>query len=165
MLSGLDALILLPFVTPIALWATWSDLKFMKIPNKAVIALGLVFIVIGPFLLPFHDWLWGLAIMGIALVAGFVLSSIHLIGAGDAKFAAAMAPFFVGADVAFILYLFAAVQIIAFVLHRIIRRLGPVRRAAPDWVSWTHKQFPMCFALAGDLLIYLGWLAWTDFLH
>ncbi len=41
------ALWFLPFVLPIALWVAWSDMKFMKIPNKAVLALVAVFAVVG----------------------------------------------------------------------------------------------------------------------
>ena len=29
---------------PICLWAAWSDLKYMKIPNKSVLALTVVFL-------------------------------------------------------------------------------------------------------------------------
>lgn len=39
------AMLFLPFVVPIALWVVWSDLSRMKIPNKAVMALIIVFAV------------------------------------------------------------------------------------------------------------------------
>jgi prepilin peptidase CpaA len=163
MLSGLDALILLPFVLPICLWAAWSDMKFMKIPNKAVIALSVVFLAGGLFLLPFHDYLWALALLAIVLVIGFVMNFLNLLGAGDAKFAAAMAPYFVGADIPFVMALFAACLLGAYAGHRTMKHIGPFRRATPDWVSWTHRQFPMGLALAGALVVYLVNLARLHF--
>ena len=47
------ALWFLPFVAPICLWVAWNDMAFMKIPNKAVVALAAVYLVIGPVALPF----------------------------------------------------------------------------------------------------------------
>ena len=52
---ALAALIFLPFVLPIAIWVAWSDMKFMKIPNKAVVALAAVFLLLGPLALPLGD--------------------------------------------------------------------------------------------------------------
>ncbi len=37
---------LLPFALAIGIWVSWSDMKFMKIPNKSVIALLLVWLLI-----------------------------------------------------------------------------------------------------------------------
>jgi prepilin peptidase CpaA len=163
MLTGTAALVFLPFVLPIAIWVAWSDMKFMKIPNKAVIALGIVFLFGGLALLPFYDWLWALALFAIVLVVGFVLSSVGMVGAGDAKFAAVMAPFFVGADVRLVLLLAAACLIGAFVGHRAMKRVPAFRAATPDWLSWTHRQFPMGLALSGVLIIYLATVVWSDF--
>lgn len=150
------ALIFLPFAALICLWVMWSDMKFMRIPNKAVLALAAVFLVIGPFVLPFEAWLWRWLHLGVVLVAGFVLSSVRLLGAGDAKFAAAMAPFVDLGDLTLFVYLFAAVLLAAFVTHRGARQLAIVRRATPDWESWERKKdFPMGLALGGVLILYL----------
>lgn len=145
----------LPLIAPIAIWVAWSDMKFMKIPNKAVIILALVYAGGGALILPLPLWLWGFALMGIVLVIGFVASTLRLIGAGDAKFAAAMAPFFVGSDLRFDLALFAACVLAAVASHRLMRAIPPIRRISPDWASWTHKDFPMGLALAGTLVFYL----------
>jgi prepilin peptidase CpaA len=163
MLEPLDALILFPLVLPIALWAAFWDLKYMKIPNLAVLAALAVFVVGGAVLLPFQTYLWALAYFGIALVMGFVLSTLWLVGAGDAKFAAAITPYFIGADPLEVMLLVAICLLITFTLHRIIRGIGPIRRATPDWVSWTHRQFPMALGMSAVLLIYLGNLALDHF--
>lgn len=150
------ALVLLPFASAVALWVMWSDMKFMRIPNKAVLALVVVFLVVGPFVLPFETWLWRWLHLGVVLVVGFVLSSARLVGAGDAKFAAAMAPFIDLADIGMFAYLFAAVLMASFFTHRGARHIPAVRRATPDWESWERrKDFPMGLALGGVLILYL----------
>lgn len=148
------ALWFLPFVIPIGLWVAWSDMKFMKIPNKAVMALFAVWVVVGWLALPFEQWLWGFALAALVLAVGFVVSALGLVGAGDAKFAAAMAPFFVQGDIRVILALFAACLLGAFVAHRIARAIPAFRRRAADWLSWTHAKFPMGLALSGTLIFY-----------
>lgn len=154
------ALALLPFALAIGIWVAWSDMKFMKIPNKAVMALLAVWLVPGLLAvvltgLPIMAWVWGWALAGITLAVGFVMNAVRLVGAGDAKFAAAMAPFFVGADPRMAFALFAACLLGAFVAHRGARLVGPLRSATAEWASWTHKDFPMGLALSGTLVFHL----------
>lgn len=139
---------------PIALWVAWSDMATMKIPNKAVIALAAVYATVGFFVLPLDAYLWRYSHLVLILAIGFVLNLGGALGAGDAKFAAAMGPFFAISDWAFVLILFAGVLIIAFALHRLARSIGAVRRALPHWESWTRKDFPMGLALSGTLIVY-----------
>ncbi len=153
--SPTAALWFLPFVVPIALWVAWSDMKFMKIPNKAVIALTLVFLAVGPMALPFEDWLWrGLHLL-VVLVIGFLMNLGRMVGAGDAKFAAAMAPFFALADLRLAIGLLAASLLGAFASHRGLGLVPVFRSAAADWESWRRRDFPMGLALAGMLILYL----------
>lgn len=144
----------LPLTIPIAIWVAWSDMKFMKIPNKAVMALAGVWFLLGWLVAGLTVWLWGLALLAIVLVIGFLLATGGLVGAGDAKFAAAMAPFFTGADLRLVLVLFTACLLGAFAAHRILRAIPAVRRATSDWESWTHRKFPMGLALTGTLIFY-----------
>ena len=145
----------LPFVLPITIWVSWSDMGSMKIPNKAVLALLVVFAVIGLVALPFPEYLWRWSHFGVVLVIGFVLSSLNLVGAGDAKYAAAMAPFVALPDAYPFLFLLAGTIIAAFVIHRTAKK-SSVRARFPDWESWTRREFPMGFALAPALMFYLA---------
>jgi prepilin peptidase CpaA len=159
-LSPLAALAFLIPALPIGIWVAWSDMKTMKIPNKAVMALGAGFLIIGlglvlTGLLPFTAFLWALALGLIVLVAGFLGNAAGLFGAGDAKFAAVMAPFFIGADARFVMGLFAACLLGAFASHRLAARIPTFRAATADWASWTNKDFPMGLALSGTLIFYL----------
>lgn len=150
----------LPFALVIGVWVAWSDMKFMKIPNTSVMALWLVWAVVGGGLvlagiLPWQSWAWGFALAAGILALGFVLNAAGALGAGDAKFASAMAPFFVHADLAKVFIFFASCLLGAFAVHRFARALPFVRNATSDWVSWTEKKFPMGLALAGTLILYL----------
>jgi len=159
-LSPLAALAFLIPALPISIWVAWSDMKTMKIPNKAVMALGAGFVIVGlglvlTGLLSFTAFLWALSLGLIVLVAGFLGNAAGLFGAGDAKFTAVMAPFFIGVDARFVLGLFAACLLGAFVSHRLAGRIPTFRAATADWASWATKDFPMGLALAGTLIFYL----------
>ena len=141
---------------PIAIWVAWSDMATMKIPNTAVIALVAVFAVLGLLALPLPEYLWRYSHLLVVLVAGFVLNLVGALGAGDAKFAAAMALFVPLPDAFPFMMLFAAVLLASFATHRLFRAVPAVRERFPDWQSWTRRDFPMGFALSGTLVFYLG---------
>lgn len=154
-ISATHALWFVPFVVPICLYVAWTDLARMKITNKAVILLALVFVVVGFFLMPFVDYLWRLAALVIVLVVGVILNAAGAMGAGDAKFAAAAAPFIAIGDLRLLMALFAATLLAAAATHKGIK-LTPLRNLAPDWESWERgKKFPMGLALGPTLAIYL----------
>jgi prepilin peptidase CpaA len=144
----------LPFVIPITIWVSWSDMATMKIPNKAVLSLLVVFALIGLIALPFGEYLWRWSHFAVILVIGFVLSSLGLMGAGDAKYGAAIAPFIARADFMTFMFLLGGTVIAAFAIHRAARG-SSVRARFPEWESWTRREFPMGFALAPALMFYL----------
>jgi len=150
------ALWFLPGVAVVSAWVAWSDMRAMRIPNAAVLALLGIYLVLGPFLLPLAAWGWGWVHFGVVLAAGFLLTIARLIGAGDAKFAAAMAPFIASGDVAVFMLLFAAVLLAAFLTHRVARATPSLRGLAPHWDSWNRNDFPMGLALGGALVVYLS---------
>ena len=154
-ISAASALWFLPVVLPICLYVCFTDMKQMRITNQAVTVLFLAFAVLGLVALPFDAYLWRYAHFAVVLVAGIALNAGGVMGAGDAKFAAAAAPLIHLGDLRFLLALFAANVLAAFVTHRLGRHT-PLRTLAPDWVSWTSgNRFPMGLALGGTLGIYL----------
>ncbi len=144
---------------PICLYVAWSDMARMKIPNKAVVLTVIVYAIAGLILLPFVDYAWRWLHLVVVLAIGFVMNMLGMLGAGDAKFAAAMAPFIAVGDLFNVMMLFAAIMLAAFVTHRIARSIGPVRNIVPHWESWTRKDFPMGLALGGTLAAYLAMAA------
>jgi prepilin peptidase CpaA len=157
MLPASAAAAFLPFALVIGIWVSWNDMARMKIPNKAVLALLAVWALVGPLVLPWQIWLWGWGFGAVGLVLGFVANLGLGLGAGDAKFAAAMAPFFVLADLRLALFLIMSCMIGALVTHRLLGRIGFIRAATPGWQSWTSgRYFPFGLALSGILIFYLA---------
>ena len=141
---------------PISAWVAWSDLSRMKIPNKAVLALMVAFLVIGPFVLPLAEYGWRWTHFVVMLLVGMGLNAAGVFGAGDAKFIAAAAPYVALADIDEILVIFALASIFGYVSHR-IARATPLRRLAPNWVSWdAGNRFPMGYPLAVAFVAYLA---------
>jgi prepilin peptidase CpaA len=130
-------------------------MRAMRIPNNAVLALLGVFVVVGLVALPFGEYAWRLVHVVVILLIGMALNASGLVGAGDAKFSAAAAPFIAFGDLRLVLAIFAATLLAAWVTHRIAKH-SPIRRAVPDWESWDQGwDFPMGLALGGALAIYL----------
>jgi len=155
-ITAQQAIWLLPPVLPVALWIAYSDLKFMKITNNAVLILAGIFVVVGLIAFPMEEWLWRLAHLLIVLAIGFVASSLGLIGGGDAKYAAAIAPFVAYSDLRRALVLFGIMLLSALIIHKVAARIPAIRSRTPDWKSWTAgKDFPMGLALSGTLITYL----------
>lgn len=153
--SATFALWALPFVLPLCFIVAWSDMRAMRIPNWCVLALVASYLVIGLLTLPFSAFLWGLVNLIVVLVIGFVMSALGMIGAGDAKFAAAAAPFIHLGDTRFLIALFAANIMAAFITHRMTMKTS-MTSLAPNWASWERTwEFPMGFSLGGTLAIYL----------
>lgn len=149
------ALWFLPFVLPICIYVAFTDLREMRITNPAVAALALVFVAVGLVALPLPVWGMRLVYMVAVLGVGIVLNAAGAVGAGDAKFAAAAAPFIAPGDLRLLLALFAANLLAAFATHRLIKHT-PLRRAVPDWKSWDAGwKFPMGLSLGGTLGLYL----------
>ncbi len=155
-ITSVQALWFLPFVVPICLWVVWSDLRSMKIPNKAVLALLGVFAVIGFIALPLAEYPWRWLYFLIVLAVTIFANIAGLMGAGDSKFLAAAAPFIDPGDLALVSMIFATNTVACYVTHRLVKH-SPLRAMAPTWESWTSgKKFPMGFALGSSLVIYLG---------
>jgi prepilin peptidase CpaA len=155
--------VLLLCVLPVCAWVAWSDLKTMKIPNRSVLILIAIFFFVGLLVYPLEAWAWRWLNFVVVLGIGFILNAVAGVGGGDAKFAAAAAPYFNPAALPLVLPLFAAFLLGAFVAHRILRSIPLVRRLTPDWVSWKRKDFPMGLALVGTFVTYLALVAFPDF--
>lgn len=149
--------LLLPSV-PICLYVIYTDLAEMRIPNTMVLALLAVFAVFGFMAFPLEEYLWRYAHFAVVLAIGYLFHIIVGIGAGDVKFAAAMAPFFAAADWRFALLLYMAFSIGGLILHKTARKIGPIQRAAAGWLSFDPKMghFPLGISLAAMHITYLA---------
>lgn len=149
--------IFLAIALPFAIWAAWSDLKYMKIPNKMVLALAATFIVAAFVLLPLDVVLWRLLGGFIVLAVGFILFAIGGFGGGDAKYAAAIALFVPHTDAGFFIFILAISALIAVFLHRMFGKLKFTAPITENWKSWTAgKNFPLGLGLSGAFIFYLA---------
>lgn len=110
-------------IAPLMLYVAVNDVRELRIPNWAVLTTFAIFVVVGPFGLPFETYLWRLGYAVITLVVGFGLYSVAQgkIGGGDLKLLAALAPFLSGANFgtfAIIYVLLSVVGLIAFFVAR-----------------------------------------------
>lgn len=161
-LTASQAWIFLPLALPIALWAIYTDLSELKIKNICVLALFAGFVVLGPFALPFEEYAWRYAHLVVVLAVGFVLSSVGVLGAGDAKFSAAMAPFIAVSDAAMVLLIVTTSAFAFMIVHQVARRIPGVVAATPNWASWDtgrkslRKQaFPYGVGISTGLIVYM----------
>lgn len=149
----------LPAIIPLAVFISWNDMRDMKITNKTVAVMLAVYAVLGPFAFGWEMYLWQWLHFPIALVVCMALWALRVMGGGDAKLIAAMAPFFVMADLDLILRIFAASLLGALLVHTLFR-LTPLKRPVQHWKSWNAgKYFPKGFPLSMTLLLYLGVVA------
>lgn len=159
-LSSFAAAWFLPFVLPICFYVAYTDLAQMKIKNHAVVALGVVYLCLGPFVMPSVElYLWGFAHFAVVLVVGIVLNAAGVMGAGDAKFLAFAAPYVMIADLTWVGVVFFGILVAAILTHRFTRN-SRLRNLAPDWESWRQgKRFPLGLALGPTLALYLCFAA------
>jgi len=164
MITPTGALILLVPALPIAIWVAVNDMKRMKIPNRAVLAMAAIWPLLGWLAVPtWTAWFWGFAIMAIVLVAFYLLYTTGTFGAGDAKYAAAMSGIFVGSSIPWLLAVIASCMIGALIAHRILRSIPAVQRRTADWESWSQRRFfPFGLALSSMIIVYLVAAIWPQ---
>lgn len=149
------ALWFLPVVTPIVIYIAWSDMRSMKIPNKSVLALVIAFALVGPFAFGLEQYLWQWLNLPVALAFCMALWALRVMGGGDAKMIAAMAPFFVVPDLLLVTQIFAASLLAALAVHSLFR-FTRLKNFAPDWKSWSAgRYFPKGLPLGMTLVFYL----------
>jgi prepilin peptidase CpaA len=163
MVTPLGALILLVPVLPIAVWAAATDMRTFKIPNRAVIAMLAVWPVLGWLAVPtWTAWFWGFAILAVAFLIAYLAFAVAGFPGGDAKYAAAMSPIFVGADIVWLLSLIASSMVGALALHQIMGRIPAIRSRTADWQSWGKRIFPFGLALSMIVVFYLVAAIWPQ---
>ncbi|MEL6584976.1 MAG: prepilin peptidase [Pseudomonadota bacterium] len=140
-------------------YAAWSDLAFMKIPNWLSLYVIAAYLVSMPFLVPLDDMGLRLTIALGVLVLGFVLSVSGFIGAGDAKFGAALMLFVHPTldHVSFFMQILGMMALAGVLTHRLFYKFAPARKIGAEWQSWQEeKNFPFGLSIAASMLFYLA---------
>lgn len=146
----------LPVVIPLSLWAMWSDLTTMKIPNRITDALVLAFVPLGLMALPWQDFLWQLTHPAVMLALAVVLHAARIYGGGDLKFIVAASPYVMRPDLPLVAVLLALALLVGLGVHRLVLR-PLLRRRFPDWASWSATgRYPVALSLGPTLIVYLA---------
>jgi prepilin peptidase CpaA len=146
---------------PLMLLTAWYDLKHLRIPNWLALAVLAAFLVAGLWGLPFETFLWRLGAGAAVLGVGFGLFAAGLIGGGDAKMAAALAPFVAAEDVPSLLLLYAVVTLALLLVLRLAMQLARHRetgwRAVDQYARPARERvFPMGLTFAITIAVYLA---------
>ena len=155
-MTAQTALWFLPFVLPVALYISWNDMRAMKITNPSVVALGLPFVILGPFAFGLETYLWQWLHLPVMLAFCMALWAIGAMGGGDAKMIAVMAPYFMIGDLTLAMLIFVIALIAALAVHSLFR-FTALKNFAPEWKSWhAGRYFPKGLPLSMTLVFYLG---------
>lgn len=151
------AIVFLIVTFPFCIYASWSDLKFLKIPNIVPLTMVLMFIIIGPMVLPWGEYLNSLLYGFIALVISLFVHAAGLVPAGDLKFTSAIIPFINTNELLSFAMFVALASFMAVFTHMVFGWAGwnPDNWESTHGRGWKRK-FPVGFALSGGLIIYLA---------
>lgn len=142
---------LLPLLlaVPILVWIAWTDFRFMRIRNNAVLLAVGVFVLTVPAV--------GLAEAGLRLLAaaavfavGFGLFAARMLGGGDVKMAAALMLLVPWGTYTLFGYVFSAAMLVAILAILGLRAVPALRRSGPVSLR-ARGTFPMglAFGLGG----------------
>ncbi len=151
------AIVFLVITFPFCIYATWTDLKFLKIPNIVPIGMVIMFILTGPIVLPLDEYGLRLFYGVIAFLISLVLFAIHVAPGGDLKFTTAIIPYVATTELLSFAMFVSLAALMAVFTHLVF---GWVGLAPKDWASWEkggwRRRFPVGYALSGGLLTYLA---------
>jgi len=155
-MTTLGATIFLIVTFPLLFWCAWTDLKSMRIPNNTNIMIFGVFLVLGAFFMPLPEFGLRLVQAFVVLTIFFFLNSAGLIGGGDAKLFAAIAPYVALPDLTGYLVLLSLLTLAAVAGHRVAPLIPVLKDNIAGWESWNgRKKFPFGLPLAMSLSAYL----------
>jgi len=157
-MTSVPALVLLLVALPFSIYAALSDLRSMKIYNKTNIGLFLTFVVVGPFLFPLDEYGLRLSQGAVMMAVGMILTGFGMMGGGDSKFIAAMAPYVAFQNALGFLFLLSVLSLVTVALHRGIGAIKPLQPSLVEWRSWSaeKRKFPFGVTLGATLVLYLA---------
>lgn len=105
-------------LAPVLVWICVADARDLRIPNAAVLSVFGIFLATGSWGLPIEVFLWRIGYGVAVLLGGFAIYqwASSVVGAGDLKLLAALAPFLSGDTVG----LFCAAYVIYSLLGMLV---------------------------------------------
>ncbi|GIX13974.1 MAG: membrane protein [Paracoccaceae bacterium] len=137
------------------LYAIWTDLSRMIIPNHVVIATVVLFLAGAPFVMGLEEMAWRFLPAALVLLAGFLLHLTGQFGAGDAKFAAAIVLFVPLRDLPSLLWIYAILALVSVGVLHLVRRILRARGVESRLKALAEtRTFPLGIPLALTALVY-----------
>ncbi len=141
MLSFEAALVAAVVLTPLMLYAAYSDLRYLRLPNWLVIATFVAFVLIAVGDILFNDetgmswgiFAWRIGAVIFFFILGFLVHMTGVVGGGDMKLLAALVPFVAPIDAQFVLIAYCVIALLYCGIHWVIRK-SPVA-AGSSWAS------------------------------
>lgn len=147
-------------MVPLMALCAWYDLRSLRIPNWLVLAVLGVFLVTGFWGLPSDVFVWRLVQGAALLLIGFGLFSAGFVGGGDAKMAAALAPFVALDDMLAVLTLYAVITLLLILSLWVAMQVA--RHRSTGWMAvdqyalpLRERVFPMGLIFAITIVVYL----------
>lgn len=140
-------------VALLLLYAGYSDLRRLQIPNWITLLLILGFVVIAPSL-PTAEISSRLIVAAVAFAVGFVLFALNTMGAGDVKLFSGLLLFVPSGDVALFMLIFSATLMVGIATIVLMRRALSTQMASFKSIS-TPGVFPMGISISAAGLICL----------
>lgn len=139
-------------IAPILVYAAYSDLRWLRIPNGVSLLMLAIFALVA-MTLPWSELMWRTSIGATIFVIGLVLFAARLIGAGDVKLLSALLLFVPSSHTLPFFQLFSVSLLLGVAFISVCRRLPQLQTLGWRSVD-TPRSFPMgiSIALAGLLL-------------
>lgn len=144
---------LLPLIliSPLLIYMGYSDLRYMRIPNRLVLAMLAAFAIMAPFL-PRDALLDRLLVATCVFGVGFVAFAFRLFGGGDVKALAALTLFVPPPALTLFGLVFSLSMAFGILAIVTVRRVPGVSRSG--WVSLrANGHFPMGISIAAAGLL------------
>lgn len=123
---------------PLMGYITYSDMRWLRIPNWSVLAVFGAFLVTGIWGLPLDTFLWRISYALMALALGILLYNFTQgsIGAGDLKLIAALAPFLSHANLFDFIVIYTVISVLGLIFFMMMRRRNRRRGVKDPWEAF-----------------------------
>lgn len=152
-------LVPLALATPLLLWIAWTDFRYMRIRNSAVMVAVALFVLTLP-LIGWAEGGWRLLAAGIVFLAAFTMFALRMLGGGDVKMGAALMLFVPSGTYTLFGMMFSMAMMVGIALILSLRAVPALRRSGPVSLR-AAGTFPMGLALGGAGILHLAALALT----
>lgn len=150
-------LVPLALAVPILVWIAWTDFRFMRIRNRAVLLAVAVFVVTVP-VIGIEEAAWRLLAAAIVFGIGVLLFAFRILGGGDVKMAGALLLLVPTGTYTLFGYVFAFATLVAILFMLSLRAIPALRRSGPVSLR-ARGTMPMGLAFGLCGLLHLAALA------